>query len=136
MKRPEKAAADRVREWLRFADEDFALAEHLLSEPDSWPAATAFHSQQAAEKYLKALLTWRAVDFPKSHDIGHLLDLLADVEPALVELLSDTSDLTEYAVDGRYPSPFPPLTPEDVKRAFSLARRVRDAVLAALKDFP
>jgi hypothetical protein len=38
--------------------------------------AVAVHSQQAVQKALKALLVWYQVEFPKTHDIKRLLDLL------------------------------------------------------------
>ncbi|MBW1960508.1 MAG: HEPN domain-containing protein [Deltaproteobacteria bacterium] len=36
-----------------------------------------FHAQQCAEKYLKAFLTFKNIDFPKTHDIGELLALVS-----------------------------------------------------------
>ncbi|HOE12382.1 MAG TPA: HEPN domain-containing protein [bacterium] len=33
--------------------------------PFLYPAC--FHAQQAAEKYLNALLTWHQIEFPKTH---------------------------------------------------------------------
>ncbi len=36
----------------------------------------SFHCQQCAEKYLKALLLYRGVAFPRTHDLRLLLDLV------------------------------------------------------------
>ena len=41
----------------------------------------AFHAQQCAEKYLKARLCEANVEFPKSHILSALLDLVLTVEP-------------------------------------------------------
>lgn len=35
-----------------------------------------FHAEQCVEKYLKALLTLKAIDFPKTHNIAELVALL------------------------------------------------------------
>jgi HEPN domain-containing protein len=47
------------------ADDDYRIIERLEKEACDFPTAIAFHAQQAAEKYLKALLTLHAVEFPK-----------------------------------------------------------------------
>jgi HEPN domain-containing protein len=64
-------------DWLKRANEDFGLARHLLDEESVYLHAIAFHSQQAAGKYLKALLVFHQQEFPKTHDITELLDILS-----------------------------------------------------------
>jgi len=39
-----------------------------------------FHAQQAAEKFIKAFLVRHQIEFPKTHDIGLLRQLVARVE--------------------------------------------------------
>jgi HEPN domain-containing protein len=51
--------------------------------------AVAVHSQQAVQKALKALLVWYQVEFPKTHDIKRLLDLLAVADPVVAEASVD-----------------------------------------------
>ncbi len=45
-----------VRDWMKKAELDLAVAGRLAGEADRFRDAVAFHSQQAAEKYVKALL--------------------------------------------------------------------------------
>jgi HEPN domain-containing protein len=45
-------------EWLKKEDEDYGVARHLIDENSIYLHAIAFHSRQAAEKYLKALLVY------------------------------------------------------------------------------
>jgi len=54
MRPPEEVKAEIVRLWLRKADADMDAAEVLLSDerPSLYPSC--FHSQRAAEKYMKA----------------------------------------------------------------------------------
>jgi len=68
-------------EWIRKAEGDFATAEReYLAESPNYDAV-AFHSQQCAEKYLKARLVEVDIPFPKTHDLSVILDLILAVEP-------------------------------------------------------
>lgn len=56
-----------VAEWVRKAEDDLKTAETLLPLGRQAPLEVAcFHIQQCVEKYLKALLVFRLVDFPKT----------------------------------------------------------------------
>jgi HEPN domain-containing protein len=88
------------------------------------------------EKYIKAYLVFLNIDFPKTHDIGALLELVATRNTPLSEDLTETDDLSDYGVEIRYPSYFPDVTIEDAKRAVELARKTREAILDALKMSP
>ena len=129
---PEENLKKLIEQWLRKADDDFFLVEHLISEEEPFLIPIAFHAQQAVEKYLKAFLTYRQIYFPKTHDIGELLKLIATINPSLSEDLRDADDLTDYGVEIRYPADFPDLTIEEAKQAVNLARKVRDAILKLL----
>ncbi len=73
---PLERVHERVRQWARFADEDLRLAEHSLTMVPPRPhRLVAYHAQQCAEKYLKAYLVLRGVDFPFTHNISALLEL-------------------------------------------------------------
>ena len=62
-----------------------------------------FHCQQAAEKYVKAVLIQARVEFPKTHDIEHLLDLACQNGHDIRELMSGVDVLMPFAIDVRYP---------------------------------
>ncbi len=75
--------------WIGKADLDFATVVRL--EPEGkFRDIVAFHAQQAAEKYLKALLTRHQIEFPKTHLMQQLLVLLSPAEPQLAELLRES----------------------------------------------
>jgi len=68
-----------TREWIVKADNDLKTASHTLKMPKGCPTDTVcFHAQQCVEKYLKAFLVWKGIDFPKTHDIEHLVSLLPE----------------------------------------------------------
>ncbi|MFZ3071913.1 MAG: HEPN domain-containing protein, partial [Thermodesulfobacteriota bacterium] len=133
MKPHEDAKRKVVAEWLRKADADMRVAEHLAAEQSTFPDAIAFHSQQAAEKYLKAFLTWRQVAFPKTHDLEEILDLVETVDKDLSASLRDAITLTPYGVDLRYPGDRPDATIDEAREALELTRNVRTAIHNALK---
>ncbi len=133
MKPPEDQVRSRlVQQWLDKAEADLQAAETLFSHnpPLRYPAC--FFSQQAAEKYLKALLTHHNVEFPKTHVIGKLLDLLASADAPLALSLAGVTALSPYSVEIRYPGDMPEPTVVEAQEALRLTHLVREAVLAAL----
>jgi len=117
-----------VSQWIQKAESDFINARHTLSMGADCPYDTVcFHSQQGAEKYIKALLSFLSVDFPKVHDIGRLIQLLSD-HVKLSITVTEQELLTSYAIITRYPGDEEPLTRADAKRALSIARKIRQSV--------
>ncbi len=74
-------ATDQLAEtdrWLRYAEEDLTTIETLLRQPHVVPRHVCWFAQQAAEKTLKAVLVFLQIDFPRTHD----LDVLRNLVPA------------------------------------------------------
>ncbi len=109
-----------ANEWLAKADEDYALIQHLMSENSPYLSAIAFHAQQAVEKFLKAFLVMHQQEFPKTHDIDRLLDLIQIVDESLAKRLRPIGVLSPYGVDIRYPGDFPQVFEEDAREAVGL----------------
>ena len=128
MKPPEEVKREIVCQWLQKAEEDFHLAEHLAGENIPYLNAIGSHAQQAAEKFLKAFLVQHQIEFPKTHDLDKLLDLIVSADNKLADSLRCSTDLTPYGADIRYPGDLPELTKGDAIRAVDLARKVRAAV--------
>ena len=59
------------------AEDETALAI-LAGNPQVADAIVGFHAQQAVEKWLKALLCHRQVNYQRTHDLALLLDAVAD----------------------------------------------------------
>lgn len=78
------------------------------------------------------MLVWHQVEFPKTHDIGRLLDLVQTRDAVLADLTRDAAALTPYGVDVRYPGDMPEPTLDEAGAAVDLAERVRKAVLSRL----
>ena len=121
-----------ARRWLQFSAEDLDVAQRLLTDRLSAPRHVCWLSQQAAEKALKAALVLEEIDFPYTHDLNVLRNLLPD-SWILQADHSDLADLTEWAVEARYPGEWPQATESDAVRAESEARATRDSVVTEFR---
>ena len=91
-----------TRAWLARASGDSRTADRMAQAPME-PSAVAFHSQQAAEKALKAYLLWHDRPFRKTHKLQKLVDQCAEIAPEFASLREAAQKLTPYVVAGRYP---------------------------------
>lgn len=128
MKPPDEVRRELVEQWLARAEEDLRVAETLTSGQEPLWASAAFHAQQAAEKFLKAVLVHHQIGFPKTHDLVVLLERVAEVNASLAESLGDAAALNPFGVESRYPGDYPPVTREDARRAVEIASWVRQAI--------
>jgi HEPN domain-containing protein len=133
MRPPEEVKRDLVRQWLAKADADLDTAKFLFCPGKSFFPAICFHCQQAAEKYFKAFLTWRQIEFPKTHDLQLLLGLIASIDSSLALSLTEVVALNLYGVDIRYPGDAPEITRKDADEAMRLADKVKEAIFLSLK---
>ncbi|MGH7136220.1 MAG: HEPN domain-containing protein [Pirellulales bacterium] len=92
-----------TREWVRKAESDFRLAGHIARGVEPFHNEQCFHCQQAAEKYLKALLEELGLVIPRTHLLKDLLALLLPHHPSLAGLRRGLAFLTRFAVETRYP---------------------------------
>ena len=115
-------------EWLTKAEEDYSVATGLLRRRKVPADSICFHSQQAAEKFLKAVLQEQGIRFGKTHDLEGLLRLCTTPFPQLTLLVSDAQLLNDYAVRYRYPGI--DATKKQAGLAAKAAGRIRRAVMS------
>lgn len=121
-----------IGHWTEKAEHDFMAAEHAMElAEEGLTDIVCFHCQQCAEKYLKALLLHRDMAFPKTHDLRLLLDLVS-TQVSLGLRREQVIPLNRYAIEGRYPGDWEPITTSDARRALEMAQAVRQAVLRQL----
>ncbi|MGO8704100.1 MAG: HEPN domain-containing protein [Candidatus Brocadiia bacterium] len=118
---PERFAPDDPQEWLNRAESNIAQAK--ARGLGVYLEDLCFNAQQAAEKALKALLIHRNVRFPYVHDIGELLRLLEESGQTIPDDVRESKQLTDYAVETRYPGLFEPVTEEEYQQALAFASR-------------
>jgi HEPN domain-containing protein len=117
---------DLVQSWLERARSDLLLARTALRTPGVKHEDACFHAQQCAEKALKGLLSQLAIDFPRTHAIELLLDLLKANGITDQEDVDEAFILSQYAVQTRYPGEWEPVSTQEAEVAIMKA----DIVLA------
>jgi len=88
-----------------------------------WKTRAPFHAPQAVEKSLKAVLLKMRVEFPFTHNLQALFDLMPSelhVPPQILEAVV----LNPYAVATHYPGETEPVTESDYRDAIHLAEAV------------
>jgi HEPN domain-containing protein len=127
------AIIQKVKQWFEIADEDLQLALFAFNMSSPIPyRLIAYHCQQAAEKYLKGLLVYLQIDFPYTHSIERLIELIPK-EIAVSFSLNEVNDLTDYAVAKRYPDYYEKISLEDAEKASRLAIQVNEFVRGLTK---
>ena len=69
---------DEVEIWLSYAGEDLRTAEVLFSEGGGVQRQVCFHAQQAVEKAIKSIFVFLKTEFPYTHDLDRLQELLPE----------------------------------------------------------
>ena len=118
------APTDVTLAWLERARSDLQLGRAALNAPCVLPEDAAFHAQQCVEKALKALLLHNGISFPKTHVIEVLLDLLKTQGTKIPKGVDAAFELSEYAVQTRYPGEWEPVTKVEARKSIVRAALV------------
>ncbi len=93
----------------------------------------AFHCQQATEKYIKAILVHREIEFERSHDLIYLLELLPEDIAVTDAKYKKAVLLNGFSVQIRYPNRIEHMTKEELEEEISIAQEFRDFAVENLK---
>ncbi len=123
-----KELEEQVFKWIEIAEEDLIIANHAFTLSSNIPyRLICYHAQQCAEKYLKAFLVSRLIDFPYTHSIDDIVKLCPP-ELDLMNKLSSTFKLTNYAVAKRYPGELRKTTHAEAVEAIQLAELTKQVI--------
>jgi len=89
----------------------------------------------SCRKFIKAFLVRYQVEFPKSHNVALLRQLVARVDPRLAETLVAADALTPYGVEFRYPGDLPSVSRDEGEKAIRLAAQTRALITESLKSY-
>jgi HEPN domain-containing protein len=92
--------------------------------PEIYYEDLCFHAQQAAEKAIKAVLLRHGIRFPYVHDIRELIRLLKRKAVNVPARVLKARELTNYAVETRYPGLSEPVSDKEYHDAVVLAEAV------------
>ncbi len=90
-----------TRDWLNSADDDLITIKNLLNIP-ILTNIVAFHSQQAIEKTIKAIIEEFGISTIKTHNLQTLWMEIEEVIPLKINELI-ISELDRLYIDSRYP---------------------------------
>jgi len=120
---------EEARRWIRYALEDLSEAELLIERSESVPRHACWMSQQSVEKVLKSILVFLQIPFPRKHDLDALRNLIPEGW-SVKESFPDLAELTEWAVEARYPGDWPEATDEEARSAVNQARSLWETVMS------
>ncbi len=88
------------------ANEDLVASKYLLDGFNNHNLElnleiVFFHFQQCAEKLIKTILDYNSIKFPHNHNIRELIKIASD-NLIVIDKIDELSQLTQYAVEGRY----------------------------------
>lgn len=110
--------------WLLRAKSNLNLAEKGGRLKGVLLEDLCFNAQQAVEKALKSVCLAKGLDFPKTHSVVQLVDILEAGGVSVPEKVREADVLTHYAVQSRYPSWVEEVTRVEYREALELAARV------------
>ena len=118
------------KEWVRAAYDDIMLLKEINNN-NNLTSIVSFHSQQAVEKSLKALLTEQEINIPKIHSLNKLFyECKNKIDLADNQIVNK---LDKLYIDSRYPGdmgllPYGKPTLEDAREFYNFALEVFEKV--------
>lgn len=116
------ATEEFILDWMKKAEHDLKSAKIILASNEELYDSVCFHSQQLAEKALKALFTARSIEFPKTHNLLLLSNLLLDAD--IMKYNEELERLTKYAIESRYPGDYVEPGREEAQKALAIATEI------------
>ncbi|HAK46767.1 MAG TPA: DNA-binding protein [Spirochaeta sp.] len=92
-----------TKEWVDFAERDYEASMLLANSHTPSFEIIAYHCQQAAEKYLKAMLIENNKPVPHIHDLGKLNLECSNFQAELSVIQDICERLTPFGTVTRYP---------------------------------
>jgi len=121
-----------VAEWIEKAEEDYGFACAGM-ECTQYFAQICFHFQQAAEKYLKAFVIAKKLDFRPVHNLLELLRTCGQAALDVRDLEQACRFLNPFYIDTRYPVHWPGAYDKGTAtQAKEMTETIRDWVTRAL----
>ena len=123
---------ERYKSWLERAKSSFELSKATIHK-NIYLEDLCYQVQQSVEKAFKGLLIYYGVEPEFTHNIGVLLFELEKHTEITVNI-KDAMDLTNYAVQTRYPGSYDYVTKEEYDRALKIAEECLDWVENKIKE--
>jgi len=123
---------ERYESWLERAKSSLEISKIAISN-NVYYEDLCYQAQQAAEKGLKGLLIYYGIEPEFTHNIGILLNEL-EKYTEVTSNIREAMELTNYAVQTRYPGDYAEITKEEYKKAVKIAKDCLDWVENNIKE--
>jgi HEPN domain-containing protein len=124
-----KTKKELTGEWLKKGERDLLTATHELSfGKDAVTESACFHCQQAVEKFIKGYMVFLDIEVTKTHEIGELITKCQGKDVEIAKFKEKADNLTDYAVEIRYPEAPEAPALEEAQEALKVAESIKGFV--------
>lgn len=124
-----------IQRWIELANQDLRTARSILNDDPPITNNACFHSQQCAEKSLKAFLVSCHQHTEKTHDLITILKRCISQDSQFEPLKDTAIILNVYAVTVRYPDDWREIPVTEAEEAVTNAEKVLGFVRSKLVQF-
>ena len=121
-----------IENWLDKANEDLAFAKANLEEGLDFYTQICFHFHQAAEKFLKAYIIAKGLNFKKIHDLTKLRQTCAEKDREFNKLSEEAKILNPFYIGARYPDFLITTDKPRAEKAFKAVEKIKSFVESKL----
>ena len=114
--------------WLGKSRNDLESARRLIEGENPLTDTAIYHTQQCAEKALKAFLNYRGLGTVKTHDLRVLVEHAMEKDSGFTSVYEDALSLNPFSTAYRYPDIIFNPKIEEVREAIQAALRIFDFV--------
>lgn len=111
-------------EWMYKAENDLESAKCLLSSSKKLFDIAVYHTQQCAEKALKAFLVFNELEIDKTHNLVTLNIRCKEFYPDFENLKTEIVFINPYATQFRYPEGDLQPSKEEAEKAVMYAEKI------------
>lgn len=122
-----------TKEWVEFAERDYDAAMLLAESHNPSFEIIAYHCQQTAEKYLKAILIENDKPVPHIHDLGKLNTECRKIQTELDVIQGICERLTPFGTVTRYPGSAMKVGSEHLPLVLAWTEEIRNNIRLQLK---
>ena len=123
---------ERYESWIERAKSSYEYSRAIVNKYVYYEDL-CYKAQQAVEKALKGLLIYFGEEPDFTHNIGALLSSI-EKNIEINEKIKEGMDLTNYAVQTRYPGQYTEITKDEYKRAVKIAKECIQWVEKVIKN--
>src|SRR3989344_2220765 len=121
-----------VKNWLDKASEDLAFAKASLQEGLEFYPQICFYLHQSVEKYLKAYIIAKRLDFKRIHDLTELVQICMENDQKFNKFYETAKLLSPFYIGTRYPDFIISINKSNAEKALQATEEIASFVKSKL----